>query len=105
MIVVKILGKVYNPDEIEHNSKIVRKWFVLKQVNKERIVGKYHTIEDCTIIEKLYTEAIESVCKADRDFYEKYLQENWKETHPILKDVSSYEKIRPKDGIEFCMLI
>ena len=36
--------------------------------------------------------------------YENYIAENWKNTHPIMKDVSSFEKIRPKDGIEFCIL-
>ena len=105
MIVVKIQGKLYKPDEIERNSKIVRKWFILKQINKEEIIGKYHTIENCTKIEEQYIKAIESVNEKDKIFYEKYLQENWKETHPILKDVSSYEKIRPHDGVEFCMLI
>ena len=105
MIVIKIQGKSYDPNEIERNSKIIRKWFVLKQLNKEEIIGKYHTIENCTEIENLYTKAIKSVDEKEKTFYETYLQENWKETHPILKDVSSYEKIRPHDGVEFCMLI
>ena len=39
-----------------------------------------------------------------REHYEEYVQENWKDTHPIIKDVSSFEKIRPKDGVEMCIL-
>ena len=44
-------------------------------------------------------------CKSEvREHYEKYIEEDWRATHPIMKDVSSFEKIRPKDGIEFCIL-
>ena len=39
-----------------------------------------------------------------RKHYENYIRENWRCTHPIMKDVSSYEKIRPADGVEFCIL-
>ena len=39
-----------------------------------------------------------------RESYMEYINEHWKETHPIMKDVSSFEKIRPSDGVEFCIL-
>ena len=39
-----------------------------------------------------------------KNHYKKYISENWETTHPIMKDVSSFEKIRPKDGVEFCIL-
>ena len=37
--------------------------------------------------------------------YEKHVSENWKDTFPIMRDVSRFEKVRPEDGIEFCILI
>ena len=40
----------------------------------------------------------------EKEHYRKHINENWKDTHPIMKNVSSYGKIRPKDGIEFCIL-
>ena len=47
MIVIKLLGKSYDPSELEANSKIVRKWYVIKQVQKTEIIGKYHVIKNC----------------------------------------------------------
>ena len=105
MIVVKLLGKVYAPNSLEENSKIVRKWYVLKQIRKEKIEGKYHVIKNCSQIEEEYNKVINTVSNETKLFYETYLAENWKETYPIMKDVSSYEKIRPCDGTEFCLLI
>ena len=105
MKVVKLLGKVYNEDELEQNSKIVRKWFIIRQIKKEPINGKYHTIEDCTKINNEYENLFQKLKEEDKNFYEKYLNENWKETFPIMKDVSSFKKIRPEDGTEFCLFI
>ena len=105
MKVIKLVGKKYDEKELEHNSKIVRKWFIIKQVNKENIEGKYHAIDDCQLIEKTYNELLNKMDAETKVFYEKYLNENWKETFPIMKDVSAYSKIRPSDGTEFCLLI
>ena len=41
----------------------------------------------------------------DRESYEMHVKENWKETFPIMKDVSRFAKIRPKDGVEFSIMI
>ena len=43
--------------------------------------------------------------KSTKEFYEEYLRENWKLTFPIMKDVSYFHKIRPDDGVEFCIMI
>ena len=105
MKVIKLLGKKYDVTELEQNSKIVRKWYVIKQINKENIDGKYHVIENHQLIEETYNELIAKTDAETKTFYEKYLDENWKETYPIMKDVSAYSKIRPADGTEFCLLI
>ena len=105
MIVVKLRGKSYDPNRLEENSKIVRKWFVIKQIQKKEIQGKYHVIEDCDLINEEYDQIIDTVSTETKLFYDTYLNESWKETYPIMKDVSSFEKIRPHDGTEFCMLI
>ena len=105
MKIVKLIGKTYNEAELEENSKIVRKWLVIKQLNKEEIQGKHHNIENCTEVARIYEDLINKADQETREFYTKYINENWKETHPIMKDVSAYAKIRPNDGTEFCILI
>ena len=105
MIIVKLRGKSYDPSRLEENSKIVRKWFVIKQIRKEQLHGKYHVIEDCEEVIESYNQIINTVSTETKSFYDTYLNETWKETYPIMKDVSSFEKIRPCDGTEFCMLI
>ena len=47
---------------------------------------------------------ISKCTKEEKEHYQRYINENWRYTHPIMKDVSSFEKIRPKDGVEFCIL-
>lgn len=105
MKVIKLLGKVYDADKLEENSKIVRMWLIVKQIKKEDITGKHHTIADCNKVIEEYKTSLLNVKEEDRKFYEKYLNENWRETHPIMKDVSSFKKIRPTDGTEFCVMI
>ena len=105
MKIVKIVGKSYNEDELEENSKTIRKWYVIKQLKKEEIAGKYHEIQNVEEIKRTYEKLMTGVDEATRKFYQEYIKENWKETYPIMKNVSSYAKIRPDDGIEFCLLI
>lgn len=105
MRIVKLIGKKYDAEKLEENSKIVRKWLVIKQINKEELTRKYYDIEDCDKISKVYEETISKIDPETRSFYAKYIEENWRETHPIMKDVSAYAKIRPEDGTEFCILI
>ena len=90
---------------MEVNSVIIRKWLACKQMEKVEIQGKYHTIEDAGVVEKKFEEMIKKVGTEDKRFYEEYIAEDWKNTFPIMKDVSSFEKIRPEDGVEFCILI
>lgn len=105
MIIVKLIGKRYDVDELEENSKVVRKWLVLKKLKKEKINEKYYAIQDCTHVTKTFDDMIKELDEEDRKFYNDYIKENWKETFPIMKDVSAYAKIRPTDGTEFCILI
>ena len=105
MKVVKLIGKRYEVNELEENSKIVRKWLVIKKLKKETLDEKYYTIEDCKNVTKLFNEMIMEVDVETRKFYQDYIDESWKETFPIMKDVSAYAKIRPTDGTEFCILI
>ena len=105
MKVVKLVGKDYEIGELEENSKIVRKWLVVKKLQKEEIKGKYHEIKNCEEVTNKFQEMMKKESDEVRQFYEKYINENWKETFPIMKDVSAYAKIRPKDGTEFCILI
>ena len=104
MLVVKILGKRYDKNELEQNSIIVRKWFICKQLEKEEIVGKHHVITDIPEVEKRYEDLIQKQNAETRDFYNEYLNESFQSTYPLMKDVSSFEKIRPEDGTEFCIL-
>ena len=48
---------------------------------------------------------MKKVKSEDRDSYETHVNENWKETFPMMKDVSRFAKIRPEDGVEFCIMI
>ena len=105
MKIIKILNKTYDEKEIENNSKTVRKWFIIKQIKKEELSEKYYTIENVDKVDSEYKEIIGTISEDTREFYGKYLDENWKETFPIMKDVSRYQKIRPTDGVEFCILI
>ena len=41
-------------------------------------------------VTKNYEEMINKLGEEDREFYKKYLNENWKETVPIMKDVSAW---------------
>ena len=103
MKVVKIKGKVYQKNEVEKNAKIVKKWFVIQQLNKSTLEEKYYCIEDIEKLEKEYEGALNKLDKEKKKFYEEYMNEAMKETFPIIKDVSSYHKIRPKDGVEYCI--
>ena len=105
MKVIKILGKKYEKNELEANSVIIRKWLACKQMEKVEIHGKYHVIENVEVVEKKYNELLAKAGTENKKFYEEYLAENWKNTFPIMRDVSSFEKIRPEDGVEFCILI
>ena len=51
-----------------------------------------------------YMTKLQECDEETRKHYEAYINENWEQTFPIMKDVSSFEKIRPKNGIEFCIL-
>lgn len=105
MKVVKLIGKNYEVNELEENSKIVRKWLVIKKLKKEEIRGKYHNIENFEEINKVFDKMINELDAETKNFFKKYINENWKETFPIMKDVSAYAKVRPEDGTEFCILI
>ena len=103
MKIIKIKGKVYCKSEVENNAKIVKKWFVIKQVNNCTFEDKYYCIESIEEIEKEYEKIMKGLDKEKREFYEEYMKENMLETFPIIKDVSSYHKIRPDDGVEYCI--
>ena len=105
MKIVKIKGKEYKKDEVAQNALIVKKWFVIQQIMKNDISEKYHIIEKPENIDTEYISVLKTCEEKKRLFYIEYINENWKETFPIMKDVSSFEKIRPKDGVEFCILI
>ena len=76
-----------------------------KSVKMQKITQKSH-ISNKKINKNCFSyESIMEKCDEEtRNHYEKYITENWEVTHPIMKDVSSFEKIRPKDGVEFCIL-
>ena len=67
--------------------------------------GKYHTIQNCEDVTKAFDDMLKKLDEETKKFYLDYVRENWKETFPIMKDVSAYAKIRPTDGTEFCILI
>ena len=105
MKVIKIAGKEYDPNDVEINSKIVRKWLVINQINKIELSGKYHTIFDEKKVDTEYTELMAKIDQASKQFFSEYVGEPWENTFPIMKDVSRVEKLRVKDGVEFCVLI
>ena len=103
MKVIKIMGKVYCKNEVENNAKIVKKWFVIEQIKNCTFEEKYYCIDNVESIEKEYEEAMKKLDKDRREFYEEYMRETMRETFPIIKDVSSFHKIRPSDGVEYCI--
>ena len=105
MKIIKIIGKKYSQNEIETNSKIVRKWLSSAQILKKDISGKYHEIENVEETEKEYEKCFSTLNEEDKKYYSHYIAENWKETFPIMKDVSRFEKVRPDNGVEFCVLL
>ena len=52
MLVIKIAGKKYLKEELEENSKIVRKWFAVKCMEKFTFADKYYCIENIEAVEK-----------------------------------------------------
>ena len=105
MKVIKITGKEYSPSELETNSKIIRKWLSIAQITKKDISGKYHIIDSTEMVEKEYDSCLKTLSEEQKAYYSNYISENWTETFPIMKDVSRFERVRPKDGVEFCVLI
>ena len=105
MKVIKLVGKEYRKDEVAKNALIVKKWFVIQQIGKKDMSNKYHNISVPENVEIEYNKAIKTCDEQTQKFYTEYINENWKETFPIIKDVSSFDKIRPADGVEFCILI
>ena len=105
MKIVKLIGKRYEVNELEENSKVVRKWLVVKKLKKENLDKKYYSIQNIEEVTKLFDDMIAKLDEETREFYMNYIKESWKETFPIMKDVSAYAKIRPTDGTEFCILI
>ena len=103
MKIIKIKGKVYCKEEVENNAKIVKKWFVIKQISNCTFEDKYYCIEDTEELEKEYENVMKGLDKSKREFYEEYMKETMLETFPIIKDVSSFYKIRPDDGVEYCI--
>ena len=105
MKVIKIVGKKYDTNEIESNAKVVKKWYVIQQVKKIELSGKYHEIGNIQQIENEYEMILGKMNKADKKFYQNYIEEKWQLSHPIMSDVSRFEKIRPADGVEFCLYV
>ena len=105
MKIIKIIGKKYSPSELETNSKIIRKWLSIAQIKKKDISDKYHQILDTEAVEKDYETCLGTLNEEQKAYYKNYISENWKETFPIMKDVSKYERVRPNDGIEFCVFL
>ena len=105
MKVIKIIGKKYDRNELEINSKIIRKWLSVAQIMKKDISDKYHQIMNIEEVEKEYELCLGTLNEEQKTYYKNYIAENWKETFPIMKDVSKYERVRPNDGIEFCVLL
>ena len=105
MKIVKLIGKKYEVDKLEENSKVVRKWLIIKKLKQESLVDKYYTIQNEEEVTKLFDDMVAKLDAETREFYMNYINESWKETFPIMKDVSAYDKIRPTDGTEFCILI
>ena len=51
MIVVKLVGKKYNEEELQENSIIIRKWFILQCRKKKKFSEKYYDILENNDIE------------------------------------------------------
>ena len=105
MKVIKIIGKKYDKKEIETNAKLVKKWYVIQQINKADLKGKHHEIKNIEGLEKEFAEVMKKLDETSRIFYQEYIDEKWQLSHPIMSDVSRFEKIRPKDGVEFCLYV
>ena len=105
MKVIKIVGKKYVPEEIETNSRIIRKWISVAQILKKDISEKYHQINNIEEVETEYEKCVSKLNEQDKKFYNEYLNESWLNTFPIMKDVSRFAKVRPDDGVEFCVLL
>ena len=52
MIVVKIIGKQYKKEELQENSVLIRKWFVIQCKKKKEFSEKYYDIYENNDIEK-----------------------------------------------------
>ena len=105
MKVIKIVGKEYVPEENEKNSRIIRKWISVAQILKKDISEKYHQINNIEEVETEYEKCVSKLNEQDKKFYNEYLNESWLNTFPIMKDVSRFAKVRPDDGVEFCVLL
>ena len=105
MKVIKIIGKKYDRNEIEANAKIIKKWYVIQQIKKTNLDGKYHEIGNIDHMETEFMTLMKQLNNETRQFYNDYIDEKWQLSHPIMSDVSRFEKIRPKDGVEFCLYI
>ena len=51
MIVVKIIGKRYSKEELQENSILIRKWFVIRCRTKKEFSEKYYNISENNDIE------------------------------------------------------
>ena len=52
MIVVKIIGKQYKKEELQENSVLIRKWFVIQCKKKKEFSEKHYDIYENNDIEK-----------------------------------------------------
>ena len=105
MKVIKIIGKKYRKEEVEENALIVKKWYIIQQIKKNDLQGKYHEIKNVEENESEFVTLFNNLGKNDQRFYQDYLDEKWQLSHPMMSDVSRFEKVRPSDGIEFCLYV
>lgn len=52
MLVIKILGKQYDKNELQENSIIIRKWFAIRCIEKLTFTDKYYEIKEINKVEK-----------------------------------------------------
>ena len=52
MIIVKIIGKQYNKNELQENSVKIRKWFAIQCMNNKVFNDKYYEFSENDDIEK-----------------------------------------------------
>ena len=52
MLIVKLVGKKYDKEELQENSIKVRKWFAIKCIQKETLDKKHYEISENDNIEK-----------------------------------------------------